>query len=313
LQLRNSYGETPFLIACQMGNLKTARYLLEIHPDSINVSDNDGYNCLHQFLSSQSEVDSNEQIIEFAGFLLEHSPGLISASTGVGDLLLHLAFKYGLCCLSAMQFLYNKYPEAIYTRNSDGLTPLDTEFDRNGYDYDDEEERDVMRHFFLDQLAIVNEARDVTTPVNGRGQLPIYLAMLNMNLPVGTIKLMIDANPQGVLAADEFGQTPLHIACQHRSINVIKLLLNADKDILLTPDTSGELPLHIACRSGKCDVVQWILKRTCAGLSVQNNKGMMPIQTLLYDADCDRNSLEWVQAVYALLRAHPVVVVHLHA
>jgi hypothetical protein len=139
--------------------------------------------------------------------------------------------------------------------------------------------------------------------------------MLNVNLPVGTIKLMIDANPQSVLAADEFGQTALHIACRHRcidGINVIKLLFNADKDILLTPDASGELPLHIACRSGKCDLVQWILERTGAGLSVQNNEGMMPIQKLLHNANCNRNSLEWVQAVYALLlRAHPEALVDL--
>lgn len=76
-------------------------------------------------------------------------------------------------------------------------------------------------------------------------------------------------------------------------------------------DSNGNLPIHIACAQGKFDIVKVILERSTAFLSVQNNEGKIPIQLLLHNSYVDRNSLEYVQVVDAMLRANPADVAHL--
>jgi ankyrin repeat protein len=304
LQLRSARGWSPIHCACIAGNLETARYLLGLHPDGINMTDNEEYNCLHLIFSNHGlmvmgQVD--ERIIDFVRFLLSKAPWLISSSTKKGDLPLHIAFFDGHS-LPVLLSLYNAHPEAIYRRNNNGLTPLAR---AGAIGYDDDEEEAVITFF----RALINEAR--TTTPDALGRLPLHRALLNANLPVGTIELIIDANPVSTLIADRLGQTPLAIACRHCNIHVIKYLVEACKDALQINDAYGELPLHIACRHGRCNVVKWILERSNAGLSVQNNEGNIPIQLLLYDADCNRNSLEYMQAVYMLLRAYPEAVIYL--
>jgi ankyrin repeat protein len=91
------------------------------------------------------------------------------------------------------------------------------------------------------------------------------------------------------------------------------LLVSAHAENLRHADSNRNFPIHIACAGGKCDIVKRILERSDAGVSVQNNEGKTPIQLLIYDSHVDRNSLEYVEAVNALLRAHPEAVTHLRA
>lgn len=54
LQLRNVRGKLPFREACIAGNLETARYLLVLHPDSTNLINIYGCNCLHLLFCNYS-------------------------------------------------------------------------------------------------------------------------------------------------------------------------------------------------------------------------------------------------------------------
>lgn len=53
------------------------------------------------------------------------------------------------------------------------------------------------------------------------------------------------------------------------------------------------------------------LGKGCWRVLVENKDAKLPIQLLLYHSECDRDSLEYVQAVNALLRANPESVAHL--
>jgi ankyrin len=305
----------PLHCACEIGNIGTALYLAQIHPESINMTDDNERNCLHILLTYRSAdrffdfVEFSAGVIKFFGFLLSKAPELIFSTTRNGDLPLHLVCKGGHI-LSVTEFVYNTYPEAIYRRNNAGNTPLYEAQASYMYDFG---EQDSVILFLECQLSRVNEAENYRTP-DIRGRLHIHRAMFNVNLPVGTLKLMIRVNPDSALIADGLGQTPLHIACQHCNMDVIKYLVDAHQHTLLIPDSSGDLPLHIACRYGRFDVIELILDRAAGGgVSVENDNGKLPIEMLLYEATCDRNSLEYVQAVYALLRAHPESVTGLHA
>jgi ankyrin repeat protein len=312
LKLSNANDDLPFHLALLFYNIETARYLLEAYPESINAIANGDQNCLHKLVycgdwSGRLKKDS-VRTIEFMGILLQQSPGLISAATTNGNLPLHIACSHGED-MSTIKFLYNTYPEAIYLENNERFTPLGV---AQEVDIDDDDIEGVIS-FFRDQLAILEEARNVTTPDSG-GQLPIHRAMLNEHVSVGTVKLVINFNAGSVLIADLTGNIPLHLACQHCSMDIIECLVNSNAETLQIKDSSGDLPLHIACQHGKCDAVQWILEMTNGSwVSMENKDGELPIQLLLYEASCDRDGLEYVQAVNALLRAHPEAVAHLLA
>jgi ankyrin repeat protein len=276
LQLLDSDGWPPFHFACREGNLATARYLLEMHPESINVTDDeDGYNCLHILLHYRLSHVEDNRIIEFAGFLLSKAPRLIASSTTEGDLPLHIAC-YGGFRLSVVKFLYNAHPEAIYKRDNDGLTPSAEAQETRIYD-DDHDGRISVISFFQEQLAFLAEA-GMNWLQDENGQLPIHRAILYDEAHQGTIKLMVSAHAASLRHTDSNRDLPIHLACAYRELDIVKMILE---------------------------------RSTNAVLSVQNNEGKIPIQLLLHNCHVDRNSLEYVQVVDAMLRANPADVAHL--
>jgi ankyrin repeat protein len=126
--------QLPIHVACKHCNLETARYLLELHPGSINMTTTDGWNCLHWFLVRHVGVNpanidganrTVEQVVDFVRFLLKHAPGLISSATPGGELPLHvacrMAWSHGF---SVVTFLCYAYPAVFCTKDNDGDTPL---------------------------------------------------------------------------------------------------------------------------------------------------------------------------------------------
>ena len=65
--------------------------------------------------------------------------------------------------------------------------------------------------------------------------------------------------------------------------------------------------IHIACQLGNFEIINFLLEKSECGLSEKNSDGKLPIQLLLFDADCDRKSLEYTAAVHLLLLKNPAV------
>lgn len=116
---------------------------------------------------------------------------------------------------------------------------------------------------------------------------------------------MAAANPRSLTVLDNQGRSPLHIAIQSGQVDIALFLAEVDRNALKLRNNSGYLPLHLACLGGKCNLVNYILERGVYGTSSRNVDGKLPIQLLMFDADCDRDSLEYVQAVV-------VCSVHIH-
>lgn len=122
---------------------------------------------------------------------------------------------------------------------------------------------------------------------------------------------MAAANPRSLTVLDNQGRSPLHIAIQSGQVDIALFLAEVDRNALKLRNNSGYLPLHLACLGGKCNLVNYILERGVYGTSSRNVDGKLPIQLLMFDADCDRDSLEYVEAVGRLLSAYPQALVYL--
>eukprot|EP00956_Cyclotella_meneghiniana_P030356 scaffold76042_cov54-Cyclotella_meneghiniana.AAC.3 len=259
-------------------------------PEVVNYRDDYGQTLLHHAAQFQSPG--------FCQALLDLDPGAVSVSTLAGELPLHYACSADNG-MEVVKMVFDSYPEAIHqSKLIDGMeTPLDVA-------------RSCMRQdvvAFLDtQIEYERQARQIAVPDN-IGQLPIHRALLLNNIvSVGTIKLMVAANSNSLVTADSQGLTPLHIACRSSDIDIIKYLVDTNESPLRKRNSLGEFPLQIACGRGRCDVINYILEKSDHGVSTKNSEKKLPIQVLLFDADCDRDSLKFVEAVGRLLFAYPV-------
>jgi ankyrin repeat protein len=289
-------GRLPIHVACYYGNVEVAKYLILLYPESINVTTRSGSSLLHLVLWTRDCTEKDRE--ELTRFLILHDQGALAMPNRDGDLLLHSACRVRNRNFSVVKLLYDANPNAMKIRNNFGFTPLDIAL---------EDIKTAFVVFFVFQLKLQHQARDIVQP-DANGQLPIHQVLRTPEPSLGTIKLMVAANLDSLTTADNQGFRPIHIACKFGHLRIVKYLIEVKEDSLRATTVRGYLPLHIACLSGKCHVVNYILERSDYGASLPiHNK--LPIELLLSDlASCERNSLEYVEAVGCLLRLNPAVV-----
>ena len=287
----DNYGMLPMHRACTNVNVELAKYLFNVYPDSINIASAHGSYPLHE-LACDCGVGSNDQTLQLLAFLLKHDKGAVSTCNDHGDLPLHVAcFFRGL---AFVKLLFDAHPDGVFVREEYGYTPMVTARDRNKVD---------VVNFFETQLELRRQAEEDQDP-DINGQLPLHRVLQSENVSLGAIKLMVGVHRDSLTVTDNRGCIPLHYACRFGDLNIVKYLVEGNEDALQIRNSQGEFPLHVACCHGRCNVINYILEKSNHGVSVVNAK-KLPIQALLFDADCDRDSLEFVEAVGRLLFAHP--------
>jgi len=270
----------------------TIQYMLEMDPELINAENRDGYLPIH--LATEN---GNTNTIEL---LLKFDPDSASKEVNDGSRSLPLHVASYDSNLSSIQVLYDVYPEAILARSSrGGRTPLD--FARN----------QPTKDFLQTQLVYARQAQDMTAmaTLDENGQLPLHRALKD-NAPLGSIKLLMRANPAAVQVSDQNGVYPVHIACKFSSVKVVKYFVELDDDTLNNVDANEDSPLHYACCGGNCGVVKYLLQANVPSVSERNNNNKLAIH-LLFECGgeiLDRDCLEYVETVHQLLLANPEVV-----
>ena len=289
-------GKLPFHLACSQKNIRTAKSLFQKYPESINIPANNGHYPLHTLLLV-SHRDRLEDTLEMLQFLLEYDQGALSSIIRDIDgvtTALHIACQDPSESLEIVKLVFDAYPKAIYIEDDIGDSPID-----------------VAPHkaskFLFNQLHLESQARQVRTPDNN-GELPIHRELYNKDTSVGGIKLMMAANPESINVTNTHGHNLLHIACQSSNLDTVKYLVrcDSDRDLLKTLDNNDNLPLHHACLGGNFDAITFIIVQSTFGVTLQNSDEKIPIELLLYESECDRNGMEYVEAVRCLLRANPV-------
>ena len=303
----NGIGILPFHSTCmRKGRVETAKYLLSLYPESINFpARNPGgdypIECVAIAFGGR---DHDDNAIELVKFLLKHERAL-STPSGYDrrPLPLHQAsgrrvtsWAEAAACLAICKLLFDCDPEAIYRTNNRGKTPLDIQ-----RRYRNRE----MVAFFERQTDFHRQAIEDRTPDNN-GQLPIHRALENSDVSLGAIKLMVSAYPYSTDVADNEGRLPLHIACQVGNNDAAKYLIPTNPDSFKIRDMTGNPPLHLACLRGMCELIPCILKQSPYGVNVQNKDNRLPIELLLFDSECDRDCIQYVEAVRCLFEASPI-------
>ena len=204
--------------------------------------------------------------------------------------------------IQVIKVIYDAHPEAI---ESDEIMSNIHEYHQH------------VRTFINSQLVYSRQAKDhrlMMTP-DERGQLPLHTALQN-NVRLGSIKLMVKGNPSAVQSPDNSGALPLHVAClYHDSASVFQYLVGLDATTLRAVDYDDNTALHYACRGAKYETITLFLDMYGAvSVSKRNAQKQLPID-LLWESnevlDIDRDSADYTESVFWLLRAYPeTVMIH---
>eukprot|EP00985_Skeletonema_marinoi_P032415 scaffold39129_cov155-Skeletonema_marinoi.AAC.4 len=293
-------GLQPLHIACHRGNLPVVKCILAMRPDAFHGESSDGRCPIHFAISALTVLTGNPQAaVEVVKFLLSVDLSVASQEVDGSYPLIRACFETNASNLSSglevINLLYNAYPEAIVS---------DEAFFR--YAIDTGRFVDALRNFLFEQLRYAAQASNLqlVRTQDENGMLPLHHALEEV-APLGTIKLLVQADPATLELPDSDGSLPIHIACEHHDCpDVIKYLLDLNIDSLLVADNWGNTPLHCACLAARYDVIQMILTRyPNAPVATRNVNGDLPIQLLL-DND-DQESAGYVSCIFLLLRASP--------
>ena len=314
---RTGNGSLPIHKACRYGtrsdSVNTIQYLLELYPNSIHARDNDGWLPIHKSASPRKK-DRSGRGKDIVALLLKHDHTVASTATENNCRLpLHIACNTAHSeHLGIVQLLFDAYPEAIWTRDVDGETPLDiakrAAQSRNPSNIVSFVEAQMMIAPANVQSIHLWSKFYTRTQNGGTGSLPLHRA-LNNNATLGAIKLLVKGNPESLQVANNQGSLPLHIACEFSSVKVVQFLLelNGNDSCLDHLDIEGNSPLHYACRGGSYNTVKYLLERNASSVSERNADGKLPIH-LLCEAEIDEvgeESTQYVEAIWLLLLANP--------
>jgi ankyrin repeat protein len=311
------YGRLPLHHACWDNTVATVEYLYKLYPNAINDATTDGEYPIHDAIGGLDDRDNPAAAVDVVKFLLDCDPKVILQKFQGTTSLLHYSclMEYNDSNIEAgiqvIKVIYDAHPEAIEDKE------LASEIHRYHQD---------VQTFINSQLFYSLQAKDhclMTTP-DESGQLPLHRA-LQKNVTLGSITLLVQGNPSAIRSFDKDGVTPLHIACaHHESASVVQYLLGlhtskrtlrAADFALGAVDRDGNTALHYACRGAKYETIALLLDMyDAAPVSKRNDDKKLPIE-LLWESDRveDRESIEYMESIFRLLRAYPEPIVNYNA
>jgi ankyrin repeat protein len=263
--------------------LEILQLLLEKYPESIRHAEIDGYLPLPRDILCWVLSSAHRSLFRSGDGHPDYKPSNI-----IND------------GLNVIKLLYDAYPEAICDIQVRQLRL--TQIIPN-----------EMREFLIIQTTYADQALDLhvmTTP-DENGQLPLHKALKN-NAVLGSIKLLLNGNFSAVHTPDNYGLLPLQVACQsHESAKVVQYLLDLDVGTNEALDFEENTLLHHACLGANYDIIALLLQgRHVASVTERNVHEKLPID-LLWESDAaDRESTQYTESVFRLLKQYPDIVMN---
>ncbi|KAL5865153.1 hypothetical protein ACOSQ3_002667 [Xanthoceras sorbifolium] len=118
---------------------------------------------------------------------------------------------------------------------------------------------------------------NVTCHRNHAGKTPLCMAIESGNKDI--LDYILNALPDqgnGLVQRLE-GKPPVHVAIEHRNLDMLRRIKEQKEELLLLPDEEGNTPLHFAADIGYIEGVRYLIEIKSNWAFKRNNKGFYPL------------------------------------
>ena len=260
LHATDQQGRTPFLTACQFGNLVAVNYLPDYLAKKYKIDSGEG--AITEYDSCPEEQDATAILLrsdpeKIAKFFMSNGLNVDHANIN-GGTPLHSAAFYNW--LDVMKLLIRLGANVNSSANEDGNTPL----------------RSAMLNeqgLFDGMKLLIDNGADVNQSLGFLECSLLHYALSEESM-LDTMKLLID-NGANVNSVDILGRTPLNAAAGHAELDVLKLLIACGADVD-HPDARGQTPLHLAADHRQFHSIKLLIANG-ANVNYADNAGNTPL------------------------------------
>ena len=331
-------GCLPIHYACKWRSSEFCQVLIKTAPDSVRSVDIGGWTTLHYFCCYRSDMDDTAAM-QVLILLIEIYPEAVRHVNNEGKLPLHYACSRG--CLATVEYMYDIYPDAIIHATTRGHYPIHLAIASVKCRENPAIAAEIVP-FLLNC-----DPNQKLIQLRGRSLLRYACQIMrygsNIETAIQVIGCLFDAHPEAIeddefaadtnryhphvqsfinnelvyarqandhrlmMTPDDNGQLPLHTALQNNvRLGSIKLLVNGNPSAVRAVDRQGNTALHYACRRAKHDMIALLLAKSF--VSRRNAHDKLPIHLLWESKVSDRESIEYTESIFRLLRADPEMI-----
>ncbi|KAK1567987.1 hypothetical protein Q3G72_019043 [Acer saccharum] len=118
---------------------------------------------------------------------------------------------------------------------------------------------------------------NVSCHQNNAGKSPLCMAVESGNKYI--LEYILNALPRGDALLQRLqGKSPVHVAIEHRKLDMLRIIKEEKEELLLLLDEEGNTPLHFAACMGFIEEVRYLLEIKSGNCAFErNNKGFYPL------------------------------------
>jgi len=239
----------------------TVHLLLKTYPDAASTANHDGELPLHTACIEEHPHDVVRSL------LAAHPDGAASRDD-YGNLPLHWAVSDPRRGVSeTVGLLLESYPAGARSQNNDGFLPIHKACVHGA-------PVEVLR-------ALLQEHPKGISMSCADGNLPLHLLAGRTDADKESVDVIISAHPDGAVAKNVYGESPLHVACcadGGAAADAVRLILRGCSTAASVAAAGGSLPLHLACTyDAPACTVRDLLAVTPGGASAVDGAGRTPL------------------------------------
>eukprot|EP00956_Cyclotella_meneghiniana_P032135 scaffold86992_cov70-Cyclotella_meneghiniana.AAC.1 len=263
-----------YLSRRQNVDIEIVKYMVEKYSDALSlVGDSISYTPLHVLLDNENVGT----MLDIVKYLVESEPMSLRRidSSFKQQFPVHTACKNQSITKEIIQYLVDKWPDALHVRSNEGDTPLHLFCGRCHM---------ISNNDAIEILELILEAYpDGTLQAKHNGFYPIHSAANNKNMSVEFIEILINARPESYRLVDESGDSPFHRACLCGHIDIVKYLYRLYPDSIRAIGSDNELPLHSACWNKNPEVLKYMFGLYPEAIHLRSSSGLPIHVTLMSD------------------------------
>uniref|UniRef100_A0A7S3LC02 Uncharacterized protein n=1 Tax=Amphora coffeiformis TaxID=265554 RepID=A0A7S3LC02_9STRA len=202
----------------------------------------------------------------------------------------HKLYPFAMLCsigasLEVVQLCYEKYPEAMNSKDPTVGTPLHYACAYAG-------SPEVVQW-------LIKKKSDQLREVDLLQRSPFHVACL-YSARIEILRVLVAKLPKGLEAKDYESNTTLHVAAEHDApADVLEYLARKNPEALSAKRKDGSTPLHLALECGAdSDKIKALLKLNNDTLKIPNGKGQLPIHLCLLGPTVDAKTVKYLSKGY---------------